>query len=296
MKMWGGRFEDEPDEQMRRLNDSFQFDRRLYAVDIQGSLAYANALYAAGLLQMDEYNQLEIGLEQVLKEFEDGVFQPQAGDEDIHTAIERRLAELIGEPAGKLHTGRSRNDQVALDLRLYAMDAIDQVSDALSSVQGAILTQAEAHLGIIMPGLTHLQPAQPVLFSHWLLSYFWMFDRDKERLSDCNQRTALSPLGSGALAGNPFGIDPEELAKSLGMRGSTMNSMDAVSDRDFVAELLFILALIGVHISRLAEDLIIFSNPRFGYVSLAEAYTTGSSLMPQKRNHAVKAAGRFLPL
>ena len=284
MKLWGGRFREKPDELMRKFNDSFGFDQRLYAVDIQGSIAYAKALFEAGLLTKDECESIVDGLQRVKKEFDDGVFEPKNEDEDIHTAIERRLTELIGEPAGKLHTGRSRNDQVAMDLRLYAIAAIEQVREALGALQSAVIEKAEAHLEIIMPGYTHLQPAQPVLFSHWLMSYFWMFDRDQDRLADCKRRTAVSPLGAGALGGNPFQIDRSQLGEALGMPAVTENSMDAVSDRDFVAEFLFALAMISVHLSRLAEDLIIFSSPPFGYLTIDEAYATGSSLMPQKRN------------
>ena len=284
MKLWGGRFSGKQDEFMRKFNDSFSFDQRLYAVDIQGSIAYANALSNAGLLGKDELANIIKGLLCIKKEFDQGVFEPGFEDEDIHTAIERRLTELIGEAAGKLHTGRSRNDQVALDLRLYAIIVIEQVHDALTALQTAIIKKAEVSLEIIMPGYTHLQPAQPILFSHWLMSYFWMFDRDRDRLTDCKRRTAVSPLGAGALAGNPFLIDRAQLAEELGMPSVTLNSMDAVSDRDFVAELLFTIALISIHISRLAEDVIIYSNPSFGYLSIDEMYTTGSSLMPQKRN------------
>lgn len=284
MKLWGGRFSEKQDELMVEFNDSFRFDQRLYAVDIQGSIAYAHALSKADLLHEDELGDIVNGLLQIKREFDDGVFIPSSEDEDIHTAIERRLTELIGETAGKLHTGRSRNDQVALDLRLYTIEMIEQVSDALTAMQTAIIKKAEANSEIIMPGYTHLQPAQPVLFSHWLMSYFWMFNRDQERLSDCKKRVAVSPLGAGALGGNPFPIDRSQLADELGISAVTMNSMDAVSDRDFVAEFLFVLAMISVHISRLAEDVIIFSSPPFGYLSIDEMYATGSSLMPQKHN------------
>lgn len=284
MKLWGGRFQNEIDPLMRQFNDSFRFDRRLYAVDIQGSLAYAAALARVGLLTKPELEDITQGLEVVLKEFDAGEFMVADGDEDIHTAVERRLTELIGPAAGKLHTGRSRNDQVAVDLRLYMMAIIAQVSTALTGLQSAIVTQAEAHLHILMPGFTHLQRAQPILFSHWLMSYFWMFERDQKRLADNLKRTTQSPLGAGALAGNPFGVDRQLIADDLGMRGIMLNSLDAVSDRDFVAEFLFIGALLSVHISRLAEDLIIYSNPSFGYIHLDETYATGSSLMPQKRN------------
>ncbi len=261
MRLWGSRFSGETDEAMRRVNDSFAFDRRLYAVDIRGSAAYAGALLRAGLISAEEHAALVAGLEQVRQEFEAGSFAPQPTDEDIHTAVERRLAELIGPAAGKLHTGRSRNDQVALDVRLWLLEAIDAVQAALRDVQRAIVAQADAHRDLIMPGYTHLQPAQPVLFAHWLMSFFWMFERDRARLSDCARRAAVCPLGAGALAGTPFPIDRAALAADLGMLAVSQNSMDAVADRDHVAEFLFGAALIGAHLSRLAEDLILFAGP-----------------------------------
>ena len=284
MKLWGGRFSGKQAALMQQFNDSLHFDHRLYEADIQGSQAYAQALYRAGLLNKSEFEQMVAGLEKVRGEFADGVFQAASNDEDIHTAVERRLTELVGEAAGKLHTGRSRNDQVALDLRLYALQKINAVIAALENLQNAVLQSAEGHLGALMPGFTHLQPAQPVLYSHWIMSYFWMLQRDKERLQDCARRTAVSPLGSGAIAGTPFALDRAALAEDLGLGQISQNSMDAVSDRDFIAEFLFANALTGVHISRLAEDLVIFSSPGYGYVTVNEAYSTGSSLMPQKRN------------
>lgn len=284
MKLWGGRFTIQSDDLMRQLNDSFRFDQGLYAADIRGSIAYAGALRRADLLSESEHRAITAGLEQVLAEFDEGRFQPLPSDEDIHTAVERRLTELIGAPGGKLHTGRSRNDQVALDLRLWLMDQIDEVQRALGDVQRSLIDQAEQHPAIIMPGYTHLQPAQPVLFSHWLMSFFWMLERDQARLDDCTKRTAECPLGAGALAGNPFAIDRTALAAELGMTSPSSNSIDAVSDRDFAAEFLFCAAMVGGHVSRLAADLILFSGPGYGFVSIGEQYTTGSSLMPQKRN------------
>lgn len=284
MKLWGGRFSEDQSDLMKQFNDSFRFDHRLYSVDIQGSIAYAEALHLAGLLSSDERTSIQQGLEKIKNEFDVGEFDLKAGDEDIHTAIERRLFEVIGKPAGKLHTGRSRNDQVALDLRLYIMQEIMQMIELLEHIQKKIITKAEAHLDVIMPGFTHLQPAQPILFSHWLMSFFWMFERDKARLKDTLKRTAVSPLGSGALAGNPFGIDRLKIAEGLGMDGISMNSLDAVSDRDFVAEFMFANAMTAVHISHLAEDIILYSNPAFKFLQIGEAYSTGSSLMPQKRN------------
>jgi argininosuccinate lyase len=284
MKLWGGRFEGTSDELMERFNASITFDWRLWAADIKGSIAYARALERAGLLTAAERDRLIQGLEAVAREFEAGQFEIKPSDEDIHTAVERRLGELIGEVAGKLHTGRSRNDQVATDLRLYLMWETPDLRQQLSELQEAILTKAEQHLDIIIPGYTHLQRAQPVLFSHWLMSTFWMLQRDRERLDDLEKRVAVLPLGAGALAGHALGIDRHFLAAELGFCAICENSLDAVSDRDFVAEFLFWAALVQVHLSRLAEDLILWSSAEFGFVELDDAYATGSSLMPQKKN------------
>lgn len=284
MTLWGGRFAQDADELIRRLGDSIAFDRRLYAVDIQGSIAYAGALLRAGVIDADEYARLVEGLERVLGEFERGEFQIVPSDEDIHTAVERRLGELVGSVAGKLHTGRSRNDQVCTDLRLYLAKELDVIDGFLAELQGVLVELAEAHLGVLMPGYTHLQPAQPILFSHWLMVFFWKFQRDRDRLVDVRRRTLVCPLGAGALAGNPFPIDREWLAAELGFESVSPNSIDAVEDRDFVAEALAWAALLQVHLSNLAETLILWSNPAFGFVTLADAYATGSSLMPQKKN------------
>jgi argininosuccinate lyase len=284
MKLWGGRFNRITDELMERFNASISFDWRLWAADIEGSLAYARALERAGLLTAAERDRLIQGLEAVAQEFEAGDFEIRPLDEDIHTAVERRLGDLIGEVAGKLHTGRSRNDQVATDLRLYLMWEIPDLRQRLGELQEAILTTAEQHLDVVMPGYTHLQRAQPVLFSHWLMSYFWMLQRDRERLDDLEKRVAVLPLGAGALAGHALGIDRHFLAAELGFRAVCENSMDAVSDRDFVAEFLFWAALLQTHLSHLAEDLILWSSAEFGFVELDDAYATGSSLMPQKKN------------
>ena len=269
---------------MRRFQDSISFDRRLYAVDIRGSIGYAVALARAGLITAGERRQLVDGLEEIRAEFDRGEFAFEPGDEDIHTAVERRLAELIGPVAGKLHTGRSRNDQVATDLRLYLVDEMVRLGLALTQLQAAIVHKAEVHLDAIMPGYTHLQQAQPVLFSHWLMSYFWKLQRDRERLADVAKRTAVLPLGAGALAGNPFALDLQALAADLGFGATAPNSIDAVSDRDFVIEFLAWAAVVQVHLSGLAEDLIIWSSREFGFVQVDEAYATGSSLMPQKQN------------
>jgi len=284
MKLWGGRFEGVPDDLMERFNASIGFDWRLWAADVEGSVAYARALERAGLLTADERDQLIQGLEAVAQEFEAGEFEIVLSDEDIHTAVERRLGELVGQVAGKLHTGRSRNDQVATDLRLYLMGEIPALRQRLGELQEAIIARAEQHLEVIMPGYTHLQRAQPVLFSHWLLSTFWMLQRDRGRLDDLEKRVAVLPLGAGALAGHALGIDRHFLAAELGFQAVCENSMDAVSDRDFVAEFLFWAALLQTHLSRLAEDLILWSSAEFGFVELDDAYATGSSLMPQKKN------------
>jgi argininosuccinate lyase len=282
--LWGGAFDAPTDEQLRRLNDSFPFDRHMWAEDIRGSIAYARAIAAAGVIRADEAAALIAGLEQVAAEFAGGTFEVRTGDEDVHTAVERRLTEIVGAVGGKLHTGRSRNDQVATDWRMWTMGAIDRVDALIAAMQRALIAQGEAHADTLMPGYTHVQPAQPVTAGHWLMSYFWMLARDRERLCDARRRTAVLPLGSGALAGTPFPIDRAALAAELGFESVSQNSLDAVSDRDFVAETLFALALLGVHLSRLAEDIILFSNPAFGFIRLDDRYSTGSSLMPQKRN------------
>lgn len=284
MTLWGGRFSTSIDDNLRALNDSIHFDKRMYAQDIAGSIAYARAIASAGVITPLEAEQIVDGLFRVKAEFDDGRFEFKAGDEDIHTAVERRLTELVGDVGGKLHTGRSRNDQVATDFRLWVMAAIEHMDRLLQGVQDAFLGLAQEHIKTIMPGYTHMQPAQPITVAHWLMSFFWMLARDRERLSDSWRRTAVMPLGSGALSGTPFEIDRDHLAKELGFQMYTQNSLDAVSDRDFVAETLFALALTASHLSRFAEDVIIYSNPLFGFVALDERYSTGSSLMPQKRN------------
>jgi len=283
-KLWGGRFEGPTDEMMEQLNDSLRFDKRMFEADIRGSQAYARAIARIGLLTTDERDAIVDGLERVLSEFAEDSFQFMPSDEDIHTAVERRLTELVGPAAGKLHTGRSRNDQVATDVRLYLLQQIDPLEQRLSNIQEAIVHQAETHLDVLMPGYTHLQPAQPILLSHWFMSYFWMLQRDRERLGELKARTACLPLGASALAGNAFPVDCEALARDLGFLSIANNSLDAVSDRDFVAEFLFWASLLQIHLSRLAEDLILWSSPNAGFVRIDERYTTGSSIMPQKRN------------
>jgi argininosuccinate lyase len=282
--MWGGRFSGSLDQRMKLFNDSFPFDRRMWDEDIRGSRAWARQIATTGVITADELATIDAGLEAVRAEFAAGTFEPQPGDEDIHTAVERRLGELAGGVAGKLHTGRSRNDQVATDIRLWVLGAIARADAALRELQEALLAQADAAGDAIIPGYTHLQRAQPVLLAHWLLAHFWPLQRDRERLADAAKRTAVLPLGSGAIAGTPLAIDREALAADLGLSAISPNSMDATSDRDFIAEFLFCSALIGVHVSRLAEDMVLYSTSEFGFVTLADAYSTGSSLMPQKKN------------
>jgi argininosuccinate lyase len=284
MTLWGGRFTEPTDADLKALNDSIGFDQRMAAEDIRGSIAYARAINAAGVLTDNETEIIISGLESVRAEFEAGSFVFAPGDEDIHTAVERRLIELIGPVGGKLHTGRSRNDQVATDFRLWTMTALDRVDAHVRDLQAALLARAESEVETLMPGYTHLQPAQPITLAHWLLSYFWMLARDRDRLAAARARTAVLPLGSGALAGTPFAVDREMLARDLGFATISANSLDAVSDRDFAAEALFALALLGVHLSRLSEDVILYSSPAFGFFALDDRYSTGSSLMPQKRN------------
>ena len=284
MSLWGGRFSEPSADDLKQLNDSIGFDIRFYREDIDGSAVYARALADAGVITSAEAQTIIVGLRQVRDEFDDGAFAIQPGDEDIHTAVERRLTEIIGEVAGKLHTGRSRNDQVAADFRLWSLRAADRLKDELRDVQRALIQVAEAHIDTLLSGYTHLQPAQPITAAHWLMSFFWMIDRDLDRLRSARERMGVCPLGAGALAGNPFGIDREKMVRELGFDSYSQNSLDAVSDRDFVADLLYVTALCATHLSRLAEDLLIYSNPLFDYVTLAERYSTGSSLMPQKRN------------
>jgi argininosuccinate lyase len=284
MPLWSGRFEGKPDELMWEFNASIAFDQRLATADVRGSMAYAKALAYVGLLTGPEHDALLAGLEAVLAEFEAGSFVFQSGDEDIHTAVERRLGELVGPVAGKLHTGRSRNDQVATDLRLYLLGEIKALDEALQRLQEAVIKKAEAHLDVIMPGYTHLQQAQPLLFSHWLMAFFWRFQRDRERLGGARQRTQVCPLGTGALAGTPYAIDRQMLAADLGFATIAQNSVDAVSDRDFCIEFLAAAALLQVHLSGFAEEIVLWASPEFGFVQVDEAYSTGSSIMPQKRN------------
>ncbi|HEX5840588.1 MAG TPA: argininosuccinate lyase, partial [Anaerolineales bacterium] len=282
--MWGGRFTQSLDPLAWGLNSSLPVDQRLAIQDVDGSLAWAAAIHRAGILTDAEYDSLSLGLAAVRKEFSSDQFSFEATDEDIHTAVERRLSELAGDVAGKLHTGRSRNDQVVTDFRLWILQAIPSLLNALKVLQSALVERAEAADETVMPGYTHLQRAQPILLAHWWLSHYWPLQRDVERLQDLTRRVSILPLGSGALAGVPFDIDRLALAKALGFEGISQNSIDAVSDRDFAAEYLFCTTMIGIHLSKVAEQIVLFTSAEFGFFELSDAYSTGSSLMPQKKN------------
>ncbi len=284
MKPWSGRFREATDPAAERFTSSLAFDRRLWAHDLAGSEAWARALHRAGLLTRDELNQILKGLADVRVEFEEGSFPFRSELEDIHMNIERRLQEKIGSTGGKLHTGRSRNDQIALDERLYLKDAVTRVVAGLREIQRALVERAEDTVDVAMPGYTHLQRAQPVLLAHHLLAYVFMLDRDVGRLAACRARADVMPLGSGALAGAAFPIDRDALAQDLGFARVSDNSLDAVSDRDYLLEFLAAAAITGMHASRLAADLTLWSTAEFGFVEFADAFATGSSMMPQKKN------------
>ncbi|MEL0144341.1 MAG: argininosuccinate lyase, partial [Alphaproteobacteria bacterium] len=281
---WGGRFATGPSQVMERINASIGFDRRLFAQDIAGSRAHARMLIAQGILSAEDGAAIEAGLGTISREIETGEFSFSTALEDIHMNIESRLRELIGDAAGRLHTARSRNDQVATDFRLWVRDEIDHVNAALKALQAALLDKAEANAGTIMPGFTHLQTAQPVTFGHHLLAYVEMFGRDRGRFADARARLNELPLGAGALAGTSFPIDRAAVADTLGFDRPMANSLDAVSDRDFALEFMSAAAICAGHISRMAEEIVVWCSDGFGFVKLSDAYTTGSSMMPQKRN------------
>ncbi len=283
-KLWSGRFRDRTDRLVEAFTSSLAFDRRLYAHDVQGSIAHCKTLKRAGVLTSRETAEMIRGLEAVKAELDEGRFPFVPEDEDIHMAIERRLTELIGPLGGKLHTGRSRNDQVALDIRLYLRDALKAMTGRIEELERALLSQARAHLDVIMPGYTHLQRAQPVLLAHHLLAYVEMLERDKGRINDALARLNVMPLGSGALAGTNYPIDRRYTARLLGFTDVTENSLDAVSDRDFAIEVMAALSLIMMHLSRLSEELILWTSQEFQFVDLPDAFCTGSSMMPQKKN------------
>jgi len=279
-----GRFQQSLSEVARRYSESASFDRRLYRHDIAGSIAHVTALVKAGIVSAPEQKQIEAGLREIEKELDSGKFQWDASLEDVHMNIESALTKKIGETGAKLHTARSRNDQIALDLRLYVKDQINRTSSQIKKLQTSLLDLAEKNVDVIMPGYTHLQRAQPILFAHYLLGQVEAFARDVERLDNGLERTEVLPLGSGALAGSTIVLDRALIARELGFARVSQNSLDAVSDRDFVCEFLFCLAMIGMHLSRVSEDLIIWSTIEFDFVEFSEGFSTGSSLMPQKKN------------
>jgi argininosuccinate lyase len=283
-QLWGGRFAAGPAAIMERINASIGFDRKLAAQDIAGSRAHAAMLAQQGILSAADARSIDDGLTRVLQEITSGVFPFKVALEDIHMNVEARLAELIGEPAKRLHTARSRNDQVATDFKLWVREALDRLDAGLQDLQAALLDQAERHTDTVMPGFTHLQPAQPVTFGHHLLAYVEMFGRDRGRARDARTRLNECPLGSAALAGTPFPIDRALTASLLGFDRPTANSLDAVSDRDFALEYLAAASIAAIHLSRFAEEIVIWCSAQFGFIRLSDAFTTGSSIMPQKRN------------
>jgi argininosuccinate lyase len=292
MRLWGGRFAGGPAEALARLSVSVQFDWRLAPYDLIGSRAHARVLAGAGLLDPDELGQILAALDDLESACATGEFRPTVEDEDVHTALERGLLERLGTLGGKLRAGRSRNDQVATDLRLYLRDHARGVAASLIELADALTEQAARNVDTPAPGLTHVQHAQPVSFGHWLLAHVQPLLRDLERLSDWDSRAAISPLGSGALAGSSLPLDPAAVAKELGFKAPAANSMDAVADRDFVAEFLFITAMTGVHLSRLGEEVVLWTSTEFGWVELDDAFATGSSIMPQKKNADIAELAR----
>jgi argininosuccinate lyase len=297
--MWGGRFSDKPAELMQAINVSIGFDRRLATQDLEGSRAHAAMLRKAGVISSEDAEAILQGLDLIGREIAEGSFPFREEFEDIHMNVEARLRELIGPAAGRLHTARSRNDQVALDFRLWVREACDRTASQIQALQRALLAKAEAHTDALMPGFTHLQPAQPVTFGHHLMAYVEMFGRDASRFADARARMNESPLGAAALAGSPFAIDRHMTAQALGFARPTANSLDSVADRDFALESLAAATICAIHLSRLAEEIVIWMTPQFGFVKLSDAFTTGSSIMPQKKNpdaaELVRAkAGRLL--
>lgn len=283
-KLWGGRFLKETDRLVEDFHSSISFDQRLYKYDIKGSIAHALMLGQTGVIRPDEAGAIVRGLEEVLADIEEGRVELSVGAEDIHMNVEQLLTEKVGELGKKLHTARSRNDQVALDVRMYLKDEIDNIIALLRGLQLSLLDLAEKHLDTVMPGYTHLQRAQPVTYAHHLMAYCEMFRRDEERLADCRRRTDVMPLGAGALAGTTFPLDRDYVARQLGFAAITENSLDAVSDRDFAVEFTASASLIMVHMSRLCEEIILWSAAEFFFIELDDAYSTGSSMMPQKKN------------
>ena len=283
--LWsGGRLNSPLNQSMADLNRSLDIDKRMADQDIRGSQAWAGATCKVGILTEDERDLIIRGLEQVRQEIADGTFTYQETDEDIHTAVERRLTEIIGPTGGKLHTGRSRNDQVVTDFRMWMLDSIPQLDASLKALQESFLERARRDIDVFLSGYTHFQQAQPILLSHWWMSHFWALDRDRQRLSEVAQHADSLPLGCGALAGTAYPIDRFELSEALGFSIPTPNSLDAVSDRDFACDFLYWASMLGMHLSRCAEAMILYSTMEFGYITLSDAFSTGSSLMPQKKN------------
>jgi argininosuccinate lyase len=283
-KMWGGRFDEAPDALLEEINASIDFDKALGRQDLAGSRAHARMLADRGIISAEDARRILTGLDTIEAEILEGRFEFSRALEDIHMNVEARLSALIGDAAGRLHTARSRNDQVATDFRLWVRDAIDEIDGQLHALQSALASKAEAHAADAMPGFTHLQTAQPVTFGHHLLAYVEMFSRDRGRFADARRRLNESPLGAAALAGTSFPIDRQATAKALGFERPMANSIDAVSDRDFAVEALAAASLAAVHLSRLAEEIVLWSTPQFNFVRLSDRFTTGSSIMPQKRN------------
>ena len=283
-QMWGGRFASGPDAIMEEINASIDFDKKMAVQDIQGSRAHAAMLHEKDILSSEDYQQIDQGLNTILSEIQNGEFTFSRALEDIHMNVESRLAELIGPAAGRLHTARSRNDQVAVDFRLWVRSQIDDTIAALEQLMQVFLQKAEEHCETLMPGFTHLQTAQPVTFGHHCMAYVEMLARDRDRFTDARKRMNVSPLGAAALAGTGFDIDRHATAEALGFDGPTRNSLDSVSDRDFALEFLSAAAICATHLSRLAEEIVIWSTPQFGFVQLSDKFSTGSSIMPQKKN------------
>lgn len=283
-KLWGGRFQKSTDKKVDDFNSSIRFDKRMYRQDIKGSIAHAAMLGRQGIIPQEDSDKIIAELKNILKDIEDGKVQFEIDAEDIHMNIEKLLTERIGDAGKRLHTGRSRNDQVALDIRMYLMDETEEIRQMLIHALEVLTDMASEHTETIMPGYTHLQKAQPITFAHHLMAYFEMFKRDLSRLEDCIKRTNIMPLGSGALAGTTYPLDREFVARELGFDAVTMNSLDGVSDRDFVIELLSCLSMIMMHMSRFSEELILWSSHEFSFVEMDDAFSTGSSIMPQKKN------------
>lgn len=283
-KLWGGRFQKNTDKKVDDFNSSIRFDKRMYKQDIKGSIAHAAMLGRQGIIPEQDSLAITAELKNILTDIEEGRIEFLVDAEDIHMNVEKILTDRIGEAGKRLHTGRSRNDQVALDIRMYLMDEIEKIKEMLIHMLNTITDIASEHTQTIMPGYTHLQKAQPITFAHHMMAYFEMFKRDFERLEDCRKRTNIMPLGSGALAGTTYPLDRESVAKELGFNDVTMNSLDGVSDRDFVLELAYVLSMIMMHLSRFCEELILWSSHEFSFVEMDDAFSTGSSIMPQKKN------------